>query len=89
MKKTLIVAALLAASAVATPSFAADAVVVVDDAARPDAVCFVLPLLPDCAAQWHDYWKAQGYHVAMPVEWWTCVKAEAGSGHLLDCDNDA
>ncbi len=84
MKKTLIVAALVTAATMAPtmPTLAADA------APAVESKCYILPLLPDCAAEWHDAWKAKGLHVAMPHEWWTCKKAEAGSGHLLDCDTD-
>jgi len=87
MKKTLMIAALVAASAFAAmPTYAADM------AAGPDvdAKCVIAPLLPDCVAQWNDYWKSKGFHVTpLPVAWWTCAKAEAGSGHLLECDTDA
>jgi hypothetical protein len=87
MKKTLILAALLSAAVAmpAVPAVAADTA-----AATVDAKCYVFPLLPDCAAQWNDYWKAKGYHYApLPNAWWTCERAEAGAGHLLDCDTDA
>ena len=83
MKKTLMIAALVAASAMpAAPVFAADAA----EAPTVDAKCVLIPLLPDCAAQWNDYWSAKGLHVTTPIAWWTCTKAEDGAGHLLDCD---
>jgi hypothetical protein len=90
MKKTLILAALMSAAfALPTvPVLAADDIVIVDEVASISTECYVLPLLPDCTAEWHDYWKAKGLHVAMPVEWWTCVRAEEGAGHLLDCETD-
>jgi hypothetical protein len=87
MKKTLILAALLSAAVAmpAVPAVAADTA-----AATVDGKCYVLPLLPDCAAQWNDYWAAKGYHISpLPVAWWTCERAEEGSGHLLDCETDA
>ena len=85
MKKTLMIAALVAASAVpAMPSFAAD----VAEAPSVDAKCVVFPLLPDCAAQWNDYWNSKGLHVTTPIAWWTCARAEDGSKHLLDCDSN-
>jgi hypothetical protein len=83
MKKTLIIAALLAATA--APATAAE-VVIVDDAV--DAHCFVFPLLPDCAAQWNEYWLAQGFHVTTPIAWWTCKPADDGAGHLLVCETN-
>ena len=49
MKKTLILAALMSA-AFAVPTLAADEIVIVDEVASVDAKCYVLPLLPDCAA---------------------------------------
>ena len=75
MKKTLILAALIAA---ATAHFRPrqQTVVIVDEDAV-EAKCFVLPLLPDCAAQWNDYWQAKGYHCTTPYAWWTCKPAEA------------
>jgi hypothetical protein len=85
MKKTLLIAALVAA-ATAFPATAADVVIVEADAV--DAKCFVLPLLPDCAAQWNDYWQAKGYHLTTPYAWWTCKPAEAGAGHLLACETN-
>jgi hypothetical protein len=84
MKKTLIVAALIA-SVTAFPA-TAETVVIVDDAV--DAKCIVLPLLPDCAAQWNAYWEAKGYHFTTPYAWWTCKPAEAGAGHLLECETN-
>jgi hypothetical protein len=82
MKKTLMIAALVAAgSLLAMPTYAADS-------AAPDveAKCVIVPLLPDCAAQWNEYWKSKGFHVTTPVAWWTCEKAAEGSKHLLDCE---
>ena len=84
MKKTVFLAALIAA-AIAVPTMPA---VAADEAPAVDSKCYVLPLLPDCAAAWHDHWQSKGFHVAMPVEWWTCERAEDGAGHLLDCAGD-
>lgn len=85
MKKTLAIAALIAA-ATAFPVAAADVVIV--DADAVDGKCFVFPLLPDCAAQWNDYWQAEGFHVTTPIAWWTCKPADAGAGHLLECETN-
>ena len=85
MKKTLAIAALIAA-ATAFPVAAADVVIV--DADAVDGKCFVVPLLPDCAAQWNDYWQGQGFHYTTPIAWWTCKPAEAGAGHLLECETN-
>ena len=84
MKKTLILAALIAAAtaAPAVPVLAAD------DVPQVESKCYVLPLLPDCAAEWNDYWQAKGYHLTTPYAWWTCAKAEDGAGHLIDCDTN-
>ena len=68
MKKTLAIAALIAA-ATAFPVAAADVVIV--DADAVDGKCFVFPLLPDCAAQWNDYWGAKGFHYTTPIAWCT------------------
>jgi|EndMetStandDraft_7_1072992.scaffolds.fasta_scaffold66732_3 hypothetical protein len=86
MKKTLIVAALVTAATAlpAMPTFAADS-----SAPDVESKCYVLPLLPDCAEQWNDAWAEEGFHLTVPYKWWTCVKAEEGSGHLLDCEKDA
>jgi hypothetical protein len=83
MKKTLMIAALVAAgSLLAMPTYAADAMA----APAVEAKCVILPLLPACAAQWNDYWQSKGLHVKTPVAWWTCEKAAAGAGHLLECE---
>jgi len=89
MKKTLIAAALMSAAFAlpAVPASAAD-VVIVDAPDSVDAVCFILPLLPDCAAQWNAYWEAKGYHVTTPYAWWTCKPAGDGAGHLLECETN-
>jgi hypothetical protein len=86
MKKTLIVAALFAAAVAlpTMPTYAGD----MAEAPTVEAKCFVAPLLPDCAAQWNEYWKAKGLHVTTPYAWWTCAKAEDGAGHLLDCETN-
>jgi hypothetical protein len=58
MKKFLIVAALVAASAVPVmPASAAD----MGTTAKPEghAICYLLPLLPKCVA----YWKEKGEEV--------------------------
>ncbi len=89
MKSSLIVAALLSAAFAALPAVPA---VAADTLAKPNvaAECFVVPLLPDCTAQWNAEWKAKGFHwTPVPVAWWTCEPAAAGSGHLLDCATDA
>jgi hypothetical protein len=93
MKKLLIVAALLAASAApAAPVYAKEMAM---PAASP-TTCFFLPLLPDCVAMWKE--KAADMKVATPKiampkmtmpampMWPTCERAPAGSGHLLDCE---
>jgi hypothetical protein len=88
MKKTLMLAAMVSAALAVPvmPATAADSIT----KTGVDAVCFVLPLLPDCTAQWNEEWKANGYHwTPIPVAWWTCERAEAAAGHLLDCDADA
>jgi hypothetical protein len=85
MKKALIIAALFAA-ATAVPA-TAEEIVIVDEAAV-DAQCFILPLLPDCAAQWNAYWLDKGYHVTTPIAWWTCKPADEGAGHLLACETN-
>jgi hypothetical protein len=89
MKKTLIFAALMSAAfAIPTVSTSAAEVVIVDAPESVDAVCFVLPLLPDCAAQWNDYWLSKGYHLTTPYAWWTCRPAGDGAGHLLECETN-
>jgi hypothetical protein len=89
MKKTLVLAALMSA-AFALPTVPASAADLVVTETGVDAVCYILPLLPDCVAQWNEEFKANGYHwTPLPVAWWTCEKAEANAGHLLDCDTDA
>ena len=85
MKKTLLLAALMGAALAAPtmPAVAADAV-----AAKPsiEAKCFILPLLPGCVAEFKAEAEAHGWSMtAIPVAWWTCKKAEANAGHLLDC----
>jgi hypothetical protein len=56
MKKFLIVAALVAASAIpSVPVNAADMGTMADKPASP-ALCFFLPLLPKCI----EYWKEKG-----------------------------
>jgi hypothetical protein len=87
MKKTFVIAALMSA-AFALPTMAADEIVIVDEAASVEATCYVLPLLPECAAQWNDHWQAKGFHLTTPIAWWTCEKAEDGAGHLIDCDSN-
>lgn len=84
MKKTLIIAALVAA-AFAAPTVPA---IAADEAPAVDAKCYILPLLPDCAAQWNDAWQGKGYHLTTPYAWWTCKKAEDGAGHLIDCESN-
>lgn len=84
MKKILLVAALVSAAVAvpAMPSMAADV------AAKPavEAKCFVLPLLPDCVAEWSADAQSHGFHLTtIPNAWWTCKKAEPKAGHLLDC----
>ena len=88
MKKMLIVAALLATTAVpATPSYAATMAM---PAPNMTVVCFLLPLLPDCISMWkgkHDEMMSKMGtmpKMAMPMMP-TCTKAAAGSGHLMDC----
>ena len=95
MKKLLVVAALLATAAIpATSVSAADMAAAAP--AKPAAVCFFLPLLPDCLSAWkaeHDSMMSKmaapapkkmamaAPMMAMP----NCTKAAAGSGHLFDC----
>ena len=88
MKKTLMLVALMGAAFAmpAMPTMAADTAT----KTGVEAKCFILPLLPDCAAQWNEEWKANGFHwTPLPVAWWTCEQAEANAGHLLDCKTDA
>ena len=87
MKKILMLAALVGAAIAlpAAPTMAGDM------AAKPnvEGKCVVFPLLPDCVAQWDADAKAHGFHwTPLPNAWWTCKKAEAGAGHLLDCETD-
>ena len=94
MKKLLIVAALLATSAVpAAPVYA-------KDMAMPEAsktTCLILPFLPDCVAMLKEMAPPPPpapKKIAMPAMpvmpmmpmMPHCEKAPAGSGHLLDCD---
>lgn len=95
MKKSLFVAAMFAAAALATtPSFSADMPAA---AAAPEIkpICFFLPLLPDCIAAFkahHDAEVADG-KMKMPTmpampsmpKLPTCSAAPEGSGHMLDC----
>ena len=94
MKKLLIVAALLATSAVpATPVYAKDMAM----PAPSKAICLVLPLLPDCIAMIKEMAPPPpaAPKIAMPVVTApampmmpmmpNCTKAPAGSGHLFDC----
>jgi hypothetical protein len=95
MKKLLIVAALLATSAVpATTVYAKDMAM---PAASP-TTCFFLPLMPDCMAWWKekaDEMKMATPKMAMPTmpkmtmpampAMPTCTRAPAGAGHLFDC----
>ena len=83
MKKILVLAALMSA-ALAVPAMPAMA----GEMAKPavDAKCVIFPLLPDCVAQWDADAQAHGFHwTPIPNAWWTCKKADAGAGHLLDC----
>ncbi|MEO6012981.1 MAG: hypothetical protein ABIQ30_05275 [Devosia sp.] len=89
MKKILMVAALIGA-AFAMPTLPATAGDMAATKTGVEAKCFVFPLLPACAAEWNEEWKANGFHYTpLPVAWWTCTKAEAAAGHLLDCKTDA
>jgi hypothetical protein len=84
MKKTLILAAFLSAAA-ALPAVPATAAEMTETGV--EAICFVLPGLPKCIEEWRAEAAAHGYSwTPIPNAWWTCVKAEDGSGHLLDCD---
>jgi hypothetical protein len=86
MKKTLIAAALVSA-ALASPTISASAAETTITKTGVDAVCFLLPLLPDCVAQWAEEYEANGFqYKAIPVAWWTCEVAAENTGHLLDCD---
>lgn len=85
MKKTLLLAALMAAAFAvpAMPAVAADAI-----AKKPsiEAKCFFLPLLPACVEEITAEAGLHGWSLTtIPVDWWTCKKAEAKAGHLLDC----
>jgi len=97
MKKSLFVAAMFAAAALATtPSFSADMPAA---AAAPEIkpICFFLPLLPDCIAAFkahHDAEVADGKMkmptmAAIPAPTLPalpkCEAAPEGSGHMLDC----
>ena len=94
MKKSLFVAAMFAAAALATtPSFSADMPAA---AAAPEIkpICFFLPLLPDCIAAFkahHDAEVASGKDklAAIPAPTLPalpkCEAAPKDSGHLLDC----
>ena len=96
MKKTIAVAALLAASFTAAP-----VIVPAQAASSFPAKCLILPLLQaDCRAVISDNIKDVGDATAtvasstkaavesvdwpVPV-WWNCTRAPAGSGHLYDC----
>ncbi len=86
MKKILIVAALLATAALpATPTYAAAKAAA---PAKLTAVCFFLPLLPECVAEWKDVKlslpKPAAPTVAM-LKLPKCVPAKAGAGYLLSC----
>lgn len=91
MKKILIVAALLATAALpATPSYAAAKAAA--PAPKMTAICFFLPLLPNCLAEWKaGMGKMAPPKVAMAMPKMsmpimpTCTKAPAGSGHLFIC----
>ena len=91
MKKTIAVAALLAAA------FAAPALPV--QSAPMDSVdtCWVLPALKkECWDRAHDMAMSGAQATAAAAEeaaddvrsipgWWNCTRAAAGSGHLFDC----
>ena len=88
MKQTLMLAALMSV-AFTLPTMAATAP---DSPTKTgvEARCFVFPLLPDCVAEWNEEWKANGFHLSpLPFAWWTCEKAEAEAGVLLECATDA
>jgi hypothetical protein len=84
MKKILVLAALIVAGT-AAPTLPA---IAADEVPEVESKCYVLPLLPDCAAQWNDYWQSKGYHLTTPYAWWTCKKAADDAGHLIDCDSN-
>jgi len=95
MKKTIAVAALVAAS------FAAAPIVPVQAASSYPAHCVILPLLKaDCRAVIKDNLEEVGVatrsvasttvSTARKIDWptpmwWDCEPAPAGSGHLYDC----
>jgi hypothetical protein len=99
MKKTIAVAALIAAS------FAAAPVLPVQAASSYPAKCLILPLLQaDCVAVISDNVsdatgatvtvasatvsaaKDTADSIKLPAPmWWNCDPAPAGSGHLYDC----
>jgi len=90
--KKLIAVATLAASCFAVPVLPANAAALTD--AQRD--CLVFPMFKkECWDMGAANVKAATQSVAMTTEaaaseiklplWWTCTKAEAGSGHLLDC----
>jgi len=88
MKKTIAVAALVAAT------FAAAPVAPVQAGSSLSAHCLILPLLhADCRDAIHERLKGAGEaasSTARKVEWHLpaighCERAPAGSGHLYDC----
>lgn len=91
--KKLIAVATLVASSFAVPVLPANAAPVLSDA---QANCLVFPMLKkECWEMGAATAKAATESVAMSTEaaaselklpmWWTCSRAEPGSGHLLDC----
>ncbi|HEX4297776.1 MAG TPA: hypothetical protein VHZ56_07115 [Devosia sp.] len=86
MKKILIVAALVAATAVpAAPSYAAD---MKTDMSKMSPMCFFLPLLPDCLSEWKDMGKGMKMTPMAPPKMMMmpkCTPAKAGAAYMFDC----
>ena len=90
--KTIALAALLAAAAIAAPTLPVQAA-----PASDNANCLVLPLLQaDCREAIREHATAHHAAVKARVEsrkvewpaphWYRCEPAPAGSGHMLDCE---
>jgi hypothetical protein len=96
MKKILVVAALLATAAMPVSGVSAASAAMAAPV-KPAAVCFFLPLLPDCISAWKAESDAMMTKMAAPapkkmamaapmmLKMPNCTKAAAGAGHMYDC----